>query len=114
MGWVRGIREVRHVVVALGGVEDGHRSGPHSEERRVIIDLPPEAWQRVVRGGMTYLPAHTGAGPCGTVGRGPSGRGWVWWWSIRHLINPLRAYYAAYAPPMRFGAKPGPRGRRAA
>lgn len=33
-------------------------------------------------------------------------------WSIQHLVEPLAAYYAAYEPPRRFGAKDTPRGRR--
>lgn len=33
-------------------------------------------------------------------------------WSVQHLLEPLAAYYAAYVPPRRFGAKDTPRGRR--
>lgn len=113
MGWVRGIREVRQVTIALDGDQVGLRRGPvMTKQERVIIDLPAEAWARLVHFQESVPPLCAGAGPCGTLARCPFRTRMLW--SVEHLIEPLAAYYAAYVPPMRFGAKPGPRGRRAA
>lgn len=84
------------------------------QSKRVCVDLPPSNWLRTVVARVVDLPMHTGAGPCGTSRGAASGRSYVMWWSVHHLVAPIRAYYATYEPPMRFGAKPGPRGRRAA
>jgi hypothetical protein len=110
-GWVVGIREVRHIDVEI---ETEHDHGPRATEpKRVMTDLPPESWLRLLNFRVA-LPQNTGAGPCGTLARGASGGSWGSWWSFHHLVAPVRAYYATYEPPMRFGAKPGPRGRRTA
>lgn len=114
MAWVRGIREVTHVVVAGNGVQNGHRSGPHMLKRRVVVDLPASTIQRTIeRSAPVFLPCAAGAGPCGTLARSACVRGTLEW-AVTYLAGPLRFYYAVYTPPMRFGAKPGPRGRRAA
>lgn len=76
---------------------------------RVTINLPREAIGRTVTPAYWVLPVYTGAGPCGTYARRACA-GLAW--SIRHLVEPLAAYYAAYVPPLRFGAKSTPRGRR--
>ncbi|TAK84316.1 MAG: hypothetical protein EPO20_14600 [Betaproteobacteria bacterium] len=116
MAWVTGIREVRHLRVP---VQEGRHGPVVLTTTLQIVDLPPEAWRETVGcRPLIFLPPHTGAGPCGTHAR-------VIWplhgnvpsltpleWSVRHLIEPLRAYYERYTPPKRFGAKPGPRGRR--
>lgn len=98
-----GIREVRHVEVprALD------RHGPVQYDLRLEeTSLPREAWMRLLHFHVE-LPARRGAlkGGAGLA---------VMSWSIEHLMLPLAAYYSTYVPPMRFGAKPGPRGRRAA
>ena len=122
MAWVIGIREVRHVEVQI---DDTRLHGPRPRVKAMeVVDLPASAFGRTIRGGPpTFLPAHTGAGPCGTHARrerlsfhgvpilfdnevSPLA------WSIQHLVEPLAAYYAAYEPPRRFGAKDTPRGRR--
>lgn len=109
-GWVIGIREVKIVEVEI---EDSSTHGPRMLRRQLtVIDLQPEAWVRLLHFRVA-LPQHRGAGPCGTSVRGVCTAGALRW-SIEHLLDPLAAYYAAYVPPMRFGAKPGPRGRRAA
>ncbi len=109
------IREVKHVTVAADGEQPGLRRGPvMTKVERVIVDLPVRSIAQVVGfRPMIFLPTHTGAGPCGTLAR-RAGRPGVLAWSLTHLVAPLAAYYATYEPPMRFGAKPGPRGRRAA
>lgn len=113
MAWVIGIREVRQVTVEAQPEAVGLRRGPVlTKQERVISELPPESWARLVHFRVA-LPLTSGAGVCGTSLRGPK-VGTALAWSIKHLVPPLRAYYAAYVPPMRFGAKPGPRGRRAA
>lgn len=117
MAWVRGIREVRYDSVATN-----ERHGPTMERQmRVVVDLPDRAITETLRcRSMVPLPVHRGAGPCGTYARMrlyplPKHSSQLPLdWSIQHLVAPLQAYYAAYRPPMRFGAKPGPRGRRAA
>lgn len=116
MAWVRGIREVRHVHTPVDEEQVGHRRGPVvMKVERVITELPASAIAQIVgHRPMVLLPVHTGAGPCGTLARGTSGRSWAAWWSFHRLVQPIRAYYAAYVPPMRFGAKPGPRGRKVA
>jgi hypothetical protein len=115
MAWVRGIREVRHVTVAVDDEQVGLRRGPVvTKVERVITELPASAIARIICARRVVLPAYTGAGPCGTLARRTSGRSWAAWWSFHRLVEPIRAYYATYEPPMRFGAKPGPRGRRAA
>jgi len=110
-----GIREVRHVTVALDGELVGLRKGPvMTKIERVITELPSRSIAQVIGcRPMIFLPTHAGAGPCGSCVRGAAGAD-VLAWSIEHLVVPLVAYYADYEPPMRFGAKPGPRGRRAA
>jgi len=114
-GWIRGIREVRQVTVAMDEYAVGYQRGPVvTKEERVINDLPPAAWARMLGAALVALPLASGAGPCGTSARCASGRSYAMWWSRHYLIAQLRAYYATYVPPMRFGAKPGPRGRRAA
>lgn len=127
MAWVVRIREVRQVSVEAEPEQVGLRRGPVVMKlERVISELRPEAWARLVRAPVA-LPLHTGAGPCGsdtthaegrTIFRGVpvlfGGQASPFGWSIANLIDPLAAYYATYEPPLRFGAKPGPRGRRAA
>lgn len=114
MSWVRGIKEVRHVHVATDGAAVGMKRGPvMTKVQRTTVELPPDVIERVVGGTFLFLPEHTGAGPCGTLARGQEGRSPLAW-SIKHLVEPLAAYYATYVPPMHFGAKTGPRGRRAA
>lgn len=108
-----GIREVSLVTVAVNGDLVGFRRGPVMTcTTRVARQLPRDTWQRLVHY-RVMLPEIRGAGPCGTDARRECKPG-VLRWSVRNLVEPLRAYYAAYTPPMRFGAKPGPRGRRAA
>lgn len=140
MAWVRGIREVRQVTVALDDDLVGLRRGPVlTKQQRVITELAPRAIaQTVGTRALTFLPTNTGAGPCGTRARGlcqrrmvdPNkfrGQRWVCGdryqpvmspsplrWSIEHLVEPLAAWYATYEEPMHFGAKSGPRGRKAA
>jgi hypothetical protein len=138
VAWVTGIREVRHVLVAADGDAVGQRRGPvMTRTVRQKVDLVPGSWLRVL-GEPHELPAASGAGPCGTLAR----CSWVqrlvdpnlfvsqrfvtadpypivpsptpFAWSLEHLVAPLVAYYARYVPPLRFGAKPGPRGRRVA
>lgn len=115
-GWVRGIREVRQVTVPEDEDKVGVQRGPVvTKEERVITDLPASAWARTLAHPFAVeLPTGRGAGPCGTrLACGAVG----WWamrWSRLSLLMPLRDYYATYEPPMRFGAKPGPRGRKAA
>jgi hypothetical protein len=113
-GWIRGIREVREVEVPEDEDKVGVQRGPVvMRKERVISDLPASAWElTVVFAGD--LPTAKGAGPCGT---GCTYRPVGWWalrWSRLHLVAPLRLFYESYEPPMRFGAKPGPRGRKAA
>jgi hypothetical protein len=73
-----------------------------------------ETFARTISRHAHDLPASRGAaGPCGTLARCKSGRSYATWWSVRQLLRPVAAYYATYEPPLRFGAKPGPRGRRA-
>lgn len=115
MAWVRGIREVRHVHIPVDEEQVGLRRGPVvMKVERVITELPVRMIEQIVGRRSVLLPLHTGAGPCGSLARGATGRSWASWWSFHRLIEPIRAYYAAYVPPMRFGAKPGPRGRRTA
>lgn len=112
MAWVRGIRQCVNVLVAN---EPHERRGPMTmRQERVCVDLSAAAIEQTVGRRIHTLPDHRGAGPCGTLARTRSGRSYATWWSVKHLIAPLAAYYAAYVPPLRFGAKPGPRGRRAA
>lgn len=127
MAWVVRIREVRQITVPTEGEQLGLRRGPvMTKEERVICELPAEAWARLVQGARV-LPVHTGAGPCGSDTNHAEGRTFFrgvpvlfggqaspFGWSIAHLIDPLAAYYSTYVPPLRFGAKPGPRGRKAA
>lgn len=114
-GWVVRIRQVTTETVAADGTLVGMRRGPVvTTEVRRYEDLLPEVWHRVLAP-PTDLPLHTRAGPCGTLSRRPIyGGGWAMRWCTLYLVAPLRAYYSAYEPPMRFGAKPGPRGRKAA
>lgn len=119
MSWVIGIREVKMRAPERDLRET--RKGPASVVPvRVIVDLPTCALGGTIkRGGTVFLPVHTGAGPCGTNARvtwgprSPLPRATPLEWTVAHLLEPLRAYYAAYEPPMRFGAKSTPRGRRA-
>ena len=116
-GWIRGIREVLQVTVPEDEDKVGVQRGPVvMKTERVITDLPPSMWARTLQTpfGVVDLPLETGAGPCGTCLSGPRVGWWAMRWSRWHLVGPLRDYYATYEPPMRFGAKPGPRGRRAA
>jgi len=119
MAWVIGIREVKHVRPERDLRET--RKGPCSAVPvRVVSNLPPDAWLLTVACRTLALPLHTGAGPCGTHARvtwgqrGPLPRATPLEWAVQHLVGPLRAYYAAYEQPRRFGAKDTPRGRRAA
>jgi len=109
------IRQVLHVTVAAEAEVVGLRQGPvRTKVERQISDLPTRSIAQVVGfRPMIFLPTHTGAGPCGTHAR-RAGTPGVMAWSLTHLVEPLAAYYATYQPPLRFGAKPGPRGRRAA
>lgn len=109
MGFIVSIREVRHVEVP---VQDDRRGPVVFARRRREETLPPEAWHRLLHFRVA-LPMHRSAGPCGTSVRGTSTAGALAW-SIQHLIDPLAAYYATYEPPLRFGAKSTPRGRRVA
>lgn len=112
-GVVRGIREVRHELVPVDEELSGLRQGPVvREQRRVCVDLPAESFQRTVSREVRTLPVARGAGPCGTLARVRSGRSYATWWSVRNLLRPVAAYYSTYEPPLRFGAKPGPRGRK--
>jgi len=104
VAWVIGIREVRHVKVprALD------RHGPVQYDVRLeVTSLPRETWTRLLHF-RVELPPRRGADQRGLKSVA------VMSWSIEHLMLPLAAYYSSYVPPMRFGAKPGPRGRRAA
>lgn len=113
-GVILGIRECVHELVEVEE-QRGLRQGPVLKEtRRRCYDLPRESIARTVGRRIHTLPEHRGAGPCGTLARCASGRSYGTWWSVRNLITPLAAYYASYEPPLRFGAKPGPRGRRTA
>ena len=108
-----GIREVRYVTVAANGDQAGFRRGPvMTRVQRVVREMPRDRWEQLLHF-RVMLPEHRGAGPCGTYARGTSRPG-VLRWSMVHLLAPLADYYSAYRPPMRFGAKPGPRGRWAA
>lgn len=121
MAWVKGIREVHYVDVPIS--ENQH--GPVAcRKQRLVTELPSCALGGTIRvGPLVFLPVHTGAGPCGTRARYPMpdllvARNVHWGrsplaWSILHLVEPLQAYYAAYEPPRRFGAKDTPRGRGA-
>lgn len=114
MAWVREIREVRQITVNADGEQVGLRRGPVlTKEVRTITELPPDTWERLVHFRVA-LPLNTGAGPCGTSVAGHAGIASVLAWSIEHLVDPLAAYYATYVPPLQFGPKQGPRGRRAA
>lgn len=115
-GVVRGIIECRReeVLVPEERRSDVGRIPGVVRERRVCVQLPQHAIERTVGRRIHHLPETKGAGPCGTHGRAASGRSYAIWWSVRYLVHPIAAYYAAYVPPLRFGAKPGPRGRRAA
>lgn len=110
-----GIRQVMHVTVALDDEQVGLRRGPvMTKIERVITDLPARAIAQVAGcRPMIFLPTNTGAGPCGTCARSACVSGALAW-SLLHLVVPLAAYYAIYVPPLHFGAKTGPRGRRAA
>lgn len=113
MAWVTAIREVRVVTVAANPDLVGFRKGPvMTRTRRVVREVPRASWASLMHFRVT-LPAHRGAGPCGTDARRECRPG-VLKWSRVYLLAPLAAYYSSYVPPMRFGAKPGPRGRRAA
>lgn len=120
MAWVTGVTQVKHVDVP---VQNGRRGPLIFHRECVVVQLEPHAVAEVVGCRLlVFLPEHTGAGPCGTyaryqipdplVSRNVRWRRSPFAWSIRYLIEPLRAYYAAYVPPKRFGAKPGPRGWR--
>lgn len=111
-GWVLGVKE-SHIVQTP--VPSAKRGPVVLQPKRVCVDLPSGSIAEVLaKVSVLSLPWHTGAGPCGTVARYGSGRSYAMLWTRRHLVAPIRAYYAAYVPPMRFGAKPGPRGRRVA
>jgi hypothetical protein len=113
MGYVVRVREVRQVEVPAQPEVLGLRRGPAlTKEERVISELPPASWERLLHFRVS-LPQARGAGPCGTLVKAAGVRSSLAW-SIAFLVEPLAAYYATYEPPMRFGAKPGPRGRRAA
>ena len=115
-GWIRGIREVRQVTVPEDEDKVGVQRGPVvMKEERVISDLPPAVWARTLAYPFAVdLPLSKGAGPCGTCTQARPAGWWAMRWSRLSLLAPLRDYYATYEPPMRFGAKPGPRGRKAA
>lgn len=107
------ITEVKYIETPVNDDHEERRGPVITQTRRVCTDLPAHAIAGTVGcRPMIFLPLHTGAGPCGTLARRSCGRALAW--SIAHLVEPLAAYYATYVPPMRFGAKPGPRGRRAA
>lgn len=101
MGTVVALREIAHEDVPL---HEG-RHGPVVTERiRRERAHPPSAW-----GSLLARPRELPE-----VGR-------VAWqrcgvkvlaWSCERLLWPLREYYATYRPPLRFGAKTGPRGRK--
>lgn len=120
MAWVVSIREVHNIEVV---VEEYRRGPVVTETKREETILPRDCWARLLSLKVD-LPLHRGAGPCGTNARKSMNdplvirHRWYWrsplTWSARNLVEPLRAFYAAYVPPMRFGAKPGPRGRKAA
>jgi hypothetical protein len=99
LAWVIGIKQAQMIQPD----RDGKEAIP--PQRRVVIDLPASAIAGTVRRGpMVFLPTHTGAGPCGTHARYPYpgplvARNAHWGrspiaWSIKHLIEPLREYYA--------------------
>ncbi len=120
MAWVVSIREVLHVDVV---VEEYRRGPVMTETKRSETIMPPGCWAQLL-GAHVELPLHEGAGPCGTLARmripDPLVVRHRWYgrspltWSVRNLVEPLRAFYATFVPPLRFGAKPGPRGRKAA
>lgn len=115
MAWVTGIREVKLVTVAREE-PSGMRKGPAlTREVRQVQELPPDAIAQSVARALVYLPTSRGAaGPCGSWARCGTPR--LRWpqqpaspfaWSIANLIVPLNAFYAAYQPPARFGARSG-------
>ena len=136
MAWVTGIRESRHVEVPI----QDYRRGPvmHRRVRRVESLATETVLALLRRRGAMELPETTGAGPCGTYARAewrprmidpnkllggtllnpdelpPMRSLSPMQWSVMFLIEPLQRYYETYQPPLRFGAKPGPRGRKAA
>lgn len=101
-GWVTGIREVRHVTVAAdGGFVHMQRGPVMTREVREVVELPPEAWARLLNYRVA-LPTQQAIGRrCGTAG--------VLAWSVKHLLDPLAAYYATYEPPLRWGSACGSR-----
>lgn len=104
------IREITHELVPAGT----NKHGPVVCVRRLRCEfVASEAWARVLSDGAR-LSEHRGAGPCGTrveeLSRQMSPLGW----SVLHLIGPLRVHYVTYREPLHFGAKQGPRGRKAA
>jgi hypothetical protein len=125
MAWVLGIKEARIV--------QPEREGKSAIPKpvRQIVDLSASAISRTVTPGDCVLPDHTGAGPCGTLARAEAVDARVRFhgmpiifdgmlsplaWSITHLVVPLRAYYAVYEAPVRFGrfGSKAPRFRRCA
>ncbi len=113
-GWIRAVKEVRWVTVEADEFQEYKRGPVPLREERQIVEVPRSTWSRLVVALEVDLPLAAGAGPCGTRTVRASGRRWAVRWSVFNLLRPLRAYYATYEPPMRFGAKPGPRGRKAA
>lgn len=102
MGWVVGIREVRFVEVR---VSDSREHGPRLlAPKREVVNLPHEAWGRLMHFRVA-LPVYQRAE------RRCEGAG-VLAWSMKHLLDPLAAYYATYEPPMRWGNASAPRGGR--
>ena len=136
MAWVTGIRESRHIDIPV----EEYRRGPVMHRRvRRVEPLPNGTVLEVLRRCRSLeLPEPTGAGPCGTYARcewqprmidpnkllgqmllnaqemPPMRSLSPMQWSVMFLIEPLQRYFETYQPPLRFGAKPGPRGRKVA
>lgn len=98
---------------------------PTPAPRRVIEELSLAQLARMLAGRVVlFLPTHTGAGPCGTLGRreiptvperctAASGSASPIAWSVEHLIPPLQAYYEEKNRPLSKFSRAGiPHGAR--
>lgn len=108
------IRQVMHVEVELPVY--GVRKGPAlTRVERRVMEVAPS----VARRDPVELPAHTGAGPCGTFARCKPRLRLVKGamplsplaWAVEYIVPALRFYYGTYRPTVRLGARTGPRGR---
>jgi hypothetical protein len=103
MSWIIGYRTVRMVQT----FERRHGRPPRPYMRRVVEYLPViELAHAIPRAVMCLPERRTDTAPSSSAIA----------WSIRYLIEPLQAYYARYAPPLRYGLSiaPGHRGARQA